>query len=50
MEQTLEWNTGLYMVFVDFEKAYRSGGYLENLPALHCRDDPIVRTIPLNSK
>ena len=22
VEQTLEWNTGLYMVFVDFEKAF----------------------------
>ena len=24
VEQTLEWNTGLYMVFVDFEKAFDS--------------------------
>ena len=24
MEQTLEWNTELYMVFVDFEKAFDS--------------------------
>ena len=24
MEQTLEWNTRLYMVFVDFEKAFDS--------------------------
>ena len=24
MEQTLEWNTGLHMVFVDFEKAFDS--------------------------
>ena len=24
MEQTPEWNTGLYMVFVDFEKAFDS--------------------------
>ena len=24
MEQTLEWNTGLYMVFMDFEKAFDS--------------------------
>ena len=24
MEQALEWNTGLYMVFVDFEKAFDS--------------------------
>ena len=24
VEQTLEWNTGLYLVFVDFEKAFDS--------------------------
>ena len=24
VEQTLEWNTGLYMVFVDFEKSFDS--------------------------
>ena len=24
IEQSLEWNTGLYMVFVDFEKAFDS--------------------------
>ena len=38
VEHTLEWNTGRYMVFVDFEKAFDSGhrsrSALEDLAAL----------------